>query len=207
MAEILIVSKTKMAHNNVCVGGIDLSNGRSVRLLDSNGYHESVFNCPYNIRDIWIIEYIPANFRPLPHSEDVKVLSRKKQKVLQPELSMLDVLKKTKICIYTSSLLNVFEGNLQHTASGTLYISESAVPQQSTCFWVCDKPLRQDVGFGKIRYHYDAGSHLIISYVGYEDPRTTLPKETLIRLSLAHWWAPEGSVDEKRCYLQLSGWY
>jgi len=32
------------------------------------------------------------------------------------------------------------------------------------------------------------------------------PAKSLVRISLARWWAPEG-VNEKRCYVQLSGCY
>jgi hypothetical protein len=44
-----------------------------------------------------------------------------------------------------------------------------------------------------------------ISYVGSVDPLDTIEPGSLIRLSLAHWWKPEDSDDEERCYLQLSG--
>ena len=44
-----------------------------------------------------------------------------------------------------------------------------------------------------------------ISYVGSDEPLNTIEEGSLIRLSLAHWWKPEDSDDEERCYLQLSG--
>ncbi len=44
-----------------------------------------------------------------------------------------------------------------------------------------------------------------ISYVGSAEPLETIEPGSLIRLSLAHWWKPEDSVDDERCYLQLSG--
>lgn len=43
-------------------------------------------------------------------------------------------------------------------------------------------------------------------YVGLQDVEV-IPAETLIRLSLANWWVPEDGNVERRCYLQLSGWY
>jgi hypothetical protein len=43
-------------------------------------------------------------------------------------------------------------------------------------------------------------------YVGLEDATAQeIPQGTLLRLSLANWWAPEDSDYEERCYLQLSG--
>lgn len=41
MARVIIVSKTRMANDNVCVGGVDFDKKRSVRLMNPNGYHES----------------------------------------------------------------------------------------------------------------------------------------------------------------------
>ena len=74
MSKVLIVSKTKMANDNVCVGGVDIENERSVRLLDENGYHELRDECPYEIWDVWETDYCSSNQRPAPHVEDVNVL-------------------------------------------------------------------------------------------------------------------------------------
>ena len=48
-----------------------------------------------------------------------------------------------------------------------------------------------------------------LKYVGEESPIKVIPAGTLVRVSLARWWRPEDSEPnfEKRCYLQLSGWY
>jgi len=128
---------------------------------------------------------------------------------------MLDVLRKLKIQICSSNIKDTFEGKLNCTNSGTFYISEDengcGVPQNSTCFWLCDMEIRRKDSYGKIRYNYNDGTRhwgYDITYVGLEEnPVQIIPKGTLVRLSLAHWWKPQGSEDEERCYLQLSGWY
>jgi len=207
MSKILIVSKTKMANDRVCVGGIDLEKSLSVRLLDSGGYHETRENCPYNIRDCWEIEYIQSP-RPLPHSEDIKVLNRKRTGVLRQELSIIDILKNSHFHIYQGSIRNTFEGKLKCTNSGTFYISKDDIANKSTCFWICDRNLIRNNNFGKIRYRYQDGTRnwgYDIVYVGLEDnPTNVISQGTLIRLSLAHWWLHES---EEKCFLQLSGWY
>ena len=45
-----------------------------------------------------------------------------------------------------------------------------------------------------------------IPYVGCAEAIDLIPAGTLVRVSLARWWRPEG-MNEERCYLQLSGWY
>ena len=52
MSKILIVSKTRMKDARVCVGGVDLDQHLSVRLLNVNGYHEKETECPYEVGDI-----------------------------------------------------------------------------------------------------------------------------------------------------------
>ena len=200
-----------MANNCVCVGGIDIDNKISVRLLDMNGYHESADTCPFNIREIWDIEYSNHNQRPLPHSEDIRVISKNKAGVLNNEISMLDLLNRVPFRVYQGDILNTFEGKLKCTDSGTFYISEDNIPNNSTCFWICDKEIRRSDYNGKVRYRYHDGTRqwgYNITYVGLEDnPAQIIPQGTLVRLSLAHWWSPEDSDTEERCYLQLSGWY
>ena len=46
-----------------------------------------------------------------------------------------------------------------------------------------------------------------IPYVGVEPPPEIIPVGSLVRLSLARWWKPEEKEEDKKCYLQLSGWY
>jgi hypothetical protein len=209
MARVLIVSKTKMRNNYVCVGGIDVDNKQSVRLLDKKGHHDLADTCPYHLREIWDIEYARHFQRPLPHwTEDVVVFAKQKLRNLKDDSVMLDVLNYLQFPVYEGNILNVFEGKLKHTDKNTLYISKDDVPQHSTCFWVCDKEMFRNYDV-KVRYRYNDGTRgYNMSYVGFEENlMSIIPKGTLIRLSLAHWWSPDDTDDEERCFLQLSGWY
>lgn len=210
MSKVLIVSKTKMAQQKVCVGGIDVERHRSLRLMNENGYHETLEECPYNIFDVWDLEYIDTSTRPLPHSsEDVNVSQRKRVDILKRDIDLIDFLRKSGAKIYYGHIKNVFNGYLKSTGSGSLFISTPQVPNHSTCFWICDQDIVRKNHQGKIKFHYKDDNHTWgynISYVGLEDdPVDIIPQGSLIRLSLAHWWSPGDT--EERCYLQLSGYF
>lgn len=213
MAQVIIVSRTRMAGELVCVGGVDVDNQRSVRLLDARGHHETADTCPYTIWDIWDIDYYLNQRRPNPHTEDVNVTRRIKiDRVDVPNISVnrfAELMLNSNIPIFRGSLFSVFDGKLRYTDMDKLYISKEDVPTYSTCFWINDKRL---LGYknnrGRWQYRYIDMSNrygYTISYVGSAEPLDTIEAGSLIRLSLAHWWKPEDSNDEERCYLQLSG--
>ena len=202
-----------MGGGMVCVGGVDIDNGVSVRLLTSRGSHETAEECPYEIWDIWNIDYYPSQRRPNPHSEDANVTRREKvDRVDAPNLSInrfAGWLERAGIPLFRGSLFSVFDGRLKLTDMDKLYISKEDVPSYSTCFWINDKRL---LGYydsrGRWKYRYNNMTNMYgytISFVGTEEPLDTIEAGSLIRLSLAHWWKPEDSEDEERCYLQLSG--
>lgn len=214
MSKVLIVSKTRMANDKVCVGGVDLEQKRSVRLMNADGRHGRVSECPYEIFDVWELDYINSNQRPAPHVEDVNVIRRKKKGVLKNELRQVDtliqILRRCNISVFKGSLFSAFDGKLKSTQYGTLFINEDDVPSYSTCFWICDKDVCRSDFQGRQRYNYNGGSRqwgYNISYVGLTDAVDIIPQGSLIRLSLAHWWSPDNSDDEERCYLQLSGYF
>lgn len=213
MAQVIIVSRTRMADGFVCVGGVDVDNRRSVRLLDARGRHETAETCPYTIWNIWDIDYYPNQRRPNPHTEDVNVTRRMKMdRVDAPNMSVnrfAELMINSNIPIFRGSLFSVFDGKLRRTDNDKLYISKEDVPTFSTCFWINDKRLlsyKNDRGRWQYRYTDMSNRYgYTISYVGSADPLDTIEPGSLIRLSLAHWWKPEDSDDEERCYLQLSG--
>lgn len=213
MAQVIIVSRTRMSGGYVCVGGVDVDNRRSVRLLDARGRHETADTCPYTIWDIWDIDYYLIQRRPNPHTEDVNVTRRMKiDRVDAPNMSVnrfAELMLNSNIPIFRGSLFSVFDGKLKRTDMDKLFISKEDVPMYSTCFWINDKRL---LGYnndrGRWQYRYTDMSNrygYTISYVGSAEPLDTIEPGSLIRLSLAHWWKPEDSDDEERCYLQLSG--
>lgn len=211
MSKVLILSKTRMQENRVCVGGVDLDKRCSVRLLNCVGHHEIIDECPYELLTIWEVNYVRTNRRPSPHLEDINILERSKtDSVVKPK--ELLKLPNYNIKVYKSSLLTVFDKKLNSTEKGSLYISnEKGVTEYSTCFWICDKDLRKN-RFStdeKVKYDYrgEDGRYYHITYVGVENGPDVVMRGTLIRLSLAHWWHPKNTDIEDRCYLQLSGFF
>ena len=213
MARVIIVSRTRMAGDKVCVGGVDIDNRLSLRLLTAHGTHETASECPCQIWDIWDMDYYLTHERPNPHTEDANVTRRVKvEKVDAPNMSInrfAGVLESSNNPLFRGSLFTVFDGKLKLTDNDKLYISKEDVPNYSTCFWINDKRL---LGYtndrGRWQYRYNDMSNrygYTISYVGSTEPPADIEVGSLIRLSLAHWWKPEGSNDEERCYLQLSG--
>lgn len=203
--KVLIVSKTKM-HNNSCVGGILLPTNEFVRLLDANGNNQPL-NTNLNIRDVWEIEFSKKPNTQPPHIEDILVKSYSDRHVLKKDISMLDFLIKRKISYWEGAIDIIFDGLLHWTGNGSGYVNNTnQLPQNSVGFWIPDSDLLKVESNG-IRYFYSSSYDKKIKYVGFEQPTEVIKSGTLVRLSLARWWAPPDTDIEERCYLQLSGWY
>lgn len=206
--EIVIVSKTQMTSNE-CVGGICRETGKFVRLLDMNGDNQTI-DCEFEIGEIWEIEFKERYNVSPPHMEDILIISKS---LTQKKGSKADlanwIINSFSDRVWNGSPDNLFEELIQFTSNGSGYIShKGGVPYCSVGFWVADKDLIRRDFKEKVRYNYpSAGNWRNIPYVGKDAPIERIPVGTLMRVSLARWWTPDGSDQEARCYLQLSGWY
>jgi hypothetical protein len=113
--------------------------------------------------------------------------------------------------IWRGTPSELFDGKLQFTLAtiSSAYISQArGLPSMSTGYWFPNQPLtRLTNDKGKVYYQYkDTKYNLKMSYVGFANPIPVITQGTLVRLSLARWWQPKDSPEE-RCYLQISGWY
>ena len=196
---VLIVSRTRMK-NGVCCGGLNLQNGEFVRIHNDRGGNLS-FDAPFQIGQVYDMVYQTAwNVRPYPHIEDKQVLSYRFQK----QLSTSEIIRNidSVVRVQRGGLEAIFNGKLKHS-SYAAYISPDDIPNHSVTFWRPNIALNKIVFMGKVRYRFN---NYNISFVGYQEPLATIPPGTLLRMSLANWWSPD-DITEKRCYLQLSGWY
>lgn len=199
--EVLIVSRTRMK-NGVCCGGLNLQSGEFIRLHDHWGKNltESV---PFQIGDVYNLNYRQAiNCRPIPHIEDKEILpnyEKLKQLSTTEFINKIDRL----VDVPSGGIETILEGKLRHSTFAT-YISPEDIPQYSVCFWRPNAPLIKSGFLGKTKYWF-GGSHAI-NYVGFQEPIEIIPAGTLLRMSLANWWSAD-DITEKRCYLQLSGWF
>ena len=201
---VLIVAKTRMG-KGACVGGIT-QDGKSVRLIDAHVDAQDGAGREYEVGEVWEVEAHPETETTPPHLENIIVDKKQKLYDLAAPIPIVDRFMPPK----AGGPEVLYEGLAQSTPVGALYITEkSGIPPYSTSFWRPDRPLTCDTTGKRIRYRYpteDGGCTL--TFVGFQEPLKTIPAGTLLRVSLAHWWRPEDRTDiEKRCYLQLSGWF
>ncbi len=200
MKEVLIVSRTRMK-NGVCCGGINLSTGEFIRLHDHWGRNLTP-EAPFQIGQIYTLEYRPAlHARPIPHTEDKEIMpdfQLIKELSTSEIIGMIDML----VDVPCGGIDSIYEGKLRHSSYST-YISPESIPSYSVCFWRPNAPLVKSEFLRKTRYWF---GNNVISYVGFQEPLNVIPEGTLLRMSLANWWSPD-EITEKRCYLQLSGWF
>lgn len=202
--DVLIVAKTH-AYGGACVGGLDLTCGRSVRLLRS-GHRMQRIDTRYEVGQIWTLTYNVCKELVAPHLEDVEVL-RGTLKQECPDCRAM-VLEREKVC--TGSPDDLYDGQLDVTTAGRGFLSRRMeIPQYSVQFWCPECALRLDEDeHGQNYYTYTGRSRVAeLRYVGFARPMQVIPDHALVRVSLATWWRPDGSRIEERCYLQLSGWF
>lgn len=200
--EVLILSKTKYGTTQVCVGGICINNKQFIRLLNPGGFYQPA-DTPFNIGDIWDINFTVNANRREPHNEDVTVNS---SKFIKKIYALETYIKNMGVSIWRNSITNIFEEKILWQRNGKGYFSENIrnYPTHSVGFWISDVDLR----FSNGSYIYENnGVSKQIVYKGNQNPLPVIPRGRLIRLSLAKWWKPADSDIEERCYLQLSGWY
>ena len=202
---VVIVGKTRMMKPHLCIGGLDLEENRGLRLLQFNGLNQ-LADTPFKVGDIWDIDYIPKQSVKPPHVEDVLV---QRCKFMRTQIGMQQFLRE-RIHIWKGSPDNLFDGLLCATEAGSGYACiKAGIPNCSVGFWLPDKDLQVTNEFGKVRYKYPTPNKIkSLAYVGVAPPKDRLPEGFLLRVSLARWWSPSDMPQsEKRCYLQLSGWY
>lgn len=206
---LVIVSRTKMSAGHVCIGAFDVENKKNVRLLTSSGSQQPE-EVPLDIGKVVTATYISTSPGiKAPHTEDVRLQS------FSDHANAQEILKKFgEICpVIVGSIEDTFSGTLSRDGSNSYSVREENVPNHSVCFWRTDDRLVLDQGyqqrFGKIKYSYGNGfARVGIPFVGFQDAINVIPTGTVARLSLARWWRPDNAdYPDKRCQLQLSGWF
>lgn len=199
--EVLIVSRTRMK-NGVCCGGINLADGEFIRIHDHWGKN-LMESAPFQIGEVYNMNYRAAiKCRPIPHIEDKEVLPDYEKLRQLSDTEFIDEIDRL-VDVPNGGIETIFEGKLRRSTFAT-YISPEDIPQFSVCFWRPNAPLVKSGFLGKTKYWFE-GCYAI-NYVGFQTPIEMIPAGTLLRMSLANWWSPD-EITEKRCYLQLSGWF
>lgn len=205
---VLIVAKTRMG-SGACIGAIT-ETGKSVRLIPFNADPHDGANKEYKVGEIWEITGEPETPLVPPHNENFVVHKKSPlyaTKDMKDMVSAIELLMPPK----TGHPRVLYEGLLQNTESGRLHIAkQSDIPPYSTTFWRTDQPLVLDTESARrLRYRYPTeNGGYTLTFVGFQEPLKTIPADTLLRVSLAHWWRPSNRPHaELRCYVQLSGWF
>lgn len=203
MKDVLIVSKTKMGKTGCCIGGILIPEMKSVRLLNEDGSYHGL-NTEYKIGQIYSVQYKEPDKLVPPHVENILITSKQ----LVKETKVFDIIKKEQLqkILWEGNPNSIFQGCIKKTGSNNGYISKDSIPEASTGFWMPDKDL-SFTNNNHYRYYTAEDNYCAFKYVGFDAPIDKIPARTIVRVSLAKWWAPEDIIIEKRCYLQISGWY
>ena len=200
----LIVAKTRMG-SGACIGAIT-ADGKSVRLIPFKDDPHDGANREYEVGDVWEISAEDANQLTPPHTEDIVVYQKSQLRGANDLIGSIERLMPPK----NGCPLGLYDGLLQATGHGALYISKSnGVPSYSTTFWRPDQPLTRDTTGKHVRYRYPTeNGGYTFTFVGFQEPLKTIPSDTLLRISLARPWRPQDKPDEElRCHAQISGWF
>ncbi|RKU30711.1 hypothetical protein C6497_03270 [Candidatus Poribacteria bacterium] len=204
---VLIVAKTRMG-KGACIGGIT-ETGKSVRLIPYNADPHDGANREYEVGDVWEITGEPETSLTPPHNENFVVDKKSRIRRTGNTKGLIDTIERM-MPPKNGNPRELYEGLLKTTENGSLYVPPGdVIPPYSTLFWRTDKQLTLETEKKNLRYRYPSVSGgCTLTFVGLQKPLKTIPANTLLRLSLAHWWRPNHSPNiEERCYVQLSGWF
>lgn len=210
MARVLIVAKTRMGGGYVCIGGWNIDTNESIRLLGPDGWNQPA-NTPYDVGQIWELDFYRRVEIIPPHVEDVIVT---REKYLSRSSNLREMLLQ-RVPVWHGSPTNLFDG-LLNFESGRAYIDKTkSIPNCSTGYWQPEASLMLARHYDKwdyqTKYLVTVGNNyyqvtLHIAYVGFAEPIQEIPANTLIRVSLARGSRKLENIKD-RCYLQISGWY
>lgn len=202
---VMIVSRTRMK-NHICVGAVSRC-GRTVRLLNEQGYNQPK-DTSLQIGQFYDITYTERSNKLAPHTEDILVHSfAHRGQARSARAILFSHVKNNRVRIFKDPLDQLFDGCLQltDTSPASCYMSQAnGTSSFSTVFWQPDRDLHHQKNFTHDYYIYD--NRIKIKFIGFQFPLASLTSQHIVRLSLARWWSAD-EFEEKRCYLQLSGWY
>ncbi len=197
---VVVVGKTKMyLGTKWCIGALRLRDWSSLRLLPLGGDKAWPGETKIQVGEVYEIEGFRPNPIVLPHSEDFRLTALERVGAFEGNLpqSICDHVR-----ISQRGGTPLFQDCLSRVQKRSLAVLHANVPSFSTQFWVADRDLHYTTKWDKDYYRV---GDFEVSYVGYQPVIQKIPEGSLVRLSLARWWGPDG--EEEGCYLQVSGWW
>ncbi|CAN5559435.1 hypothetical protein BH24ACT20_BH24ACT20_07320 [soil metagenome] len=220
----LIVSRTIGGSGEKrCIGGITRLGDAvgnyhytSIRLMKP-GSHKGFWpkSAPCQIGDVWDLELEDLTDLEPPHVEDKFVRGGQRVTRLsnrELEHRLLEIAPSMIPTFYwEGGPHELFSGKLERSWTEKGFVTRTNTTDTSTGFWIPDSDLTLGCDpSGKFGYyHYgkwsDRSTVRYLKYVGEPKPIELIPRETLVRVSLARWWIA-GNHPEA-CWLMMSGWY
>lgn len=211
VSDVVILARTRMKDNRVCIGGYSVLEGRYVRLLvRENNYIKNTRDTePYHIGEIYKLEYENRPNITLPHCEDVIVLSSNISENQPIYSEFLDFLPK--IALFGLHIKDLFNGLLKWQNESGFLIEKFGLPNSSVMVVSLNHDLFLSKKDNNYYYYIDKslGEVFKVKYVGVDDKShiKKVPAGKLLRFSLARWWDGNGNFSKNRAYLQLSAIY
>jgi|GEM_PF-2256255 hypothetical protein len=202
---VVILARTQMK-GHVCIGAFDSDSNRYIRLLTENAENQNE-DSPYQVGQVYSVEYENREGLVLPHCEDVCVqnscfLGTLTREQLQKFLN--------RIAISNIHIRDLFDGALNWEHNKAFLLKNSMnLPNYS----VVVASLNHDLFLSKYdeqRFYYiDGICTFTVPYVGVNDigGLRKITAGRYVRFSLARWWDGNGNFDVARAYLQLSAVY
>lgn len=198
--EVLVVARTRMT-SGACIGGIVRRDGRSVRLLDSEGYHFPT-DVDLEVGRVYNMTLSKCKGLAAPHLEDVRVMAHGDGQAVN---DLADEIKKHATPAVGGPEF-LFDGRLVARETGKRFLDPGSPTNYSTQFWIpsCDLELDVNEWNGKIKHEYYS-EDFRVKYVGFADPPEVIEAGQLVRVSLSKPFSIPGTPHA--CWLQLSHAY
>ena len=199
MTRVTVVSRTCMGESRVCVGALTRDGVDGIRLLPAEGERGWPVDAPYQVGEVWELEFRRAAVIEPPHTEDVVVIGTG-QRIA--EQTGLGTYLATRVPVWSGPPSVLFDGALKFTTTGRGHLPAGTETQRSVGFW---RPAARLVLAGDRSYRYDAAPPTrYVRYVGSAEMVAVIPAGALVRVSLSRRFATP-SADG--FWLQVSGWY
>ena len=135
MERVLIVAKTHMK-NKACVGGLTRDTNKSIRLLSPDGSNQPA-NTPYDIGQVWELEFHPRAEIIPPHVEDVLVTD---ERYLGKTPNLRETLL-SRVPIWHGDPTKLFNGLLIFENNRGYIDKSKSIPNCSTGYWLPETSL------------------------------------------------------------------
>ncbi len=202
--KILITGKTKYG-SLACIGALSLVDGESFRLKTMlNSYWPAD---DFSIGEAYTITYQRKGDENNPHQKENIVVVRRKPAGRLSRASIAGLIRRGGLVEKTNDPRRAFrfeDGGVHFSEEyGKLFIDQkyAGLLLNSVGFIEPDIDICADRQFQNYRF----GSYRI-KYVGFDQPVSVIKAGTIVRLSTSSLWQ-KPNTDERRVYLQVSGWF